>query len=35
MGRQLARAFGLILGYAAVSIALRLAVAIDPTAEPA
>lgn len=32
MLRQLARAFGLILGYAAVSMALRLAIAIDPTA---
>jgi hypothetical protein len=32
MRRQLARAFGLILGYAAVSVALRLAVVIDPTA---
>jgi hypothetical protein len=32
MRRQLARAFGLLLGYAAVSVALRLAVAIDPGA---
>jgi hypothetical protein len=35
MGRQLARAFGLILGYAAMSLALRLAVAIDPERAPA
>jgi hypothetical protein len=30
MGRLLVRAFGLILGYAAMSVALRLAIAIDP-----
>jgi hypothetical protein len=33
MARQLARGFGLLLGYAAISVALRLCLAIDP--EPA
>jgi hypothetical protein len=32
MRRQLARALGLLAGYAAMSVALRLAVAIDPEA---
>jgi hypothetical protein len=30
MRRQLARGFGLIAGYVAMSVALRLALAIDP-----
>lgn len=34
MLRRLAHAFGLLLGYAAISLALRVAVAIDPTEEP-